>query len=120
MSHINKIKENVRTINNKSWVIEYKGATCKFESNSPEDAVIYDCKVPTDMRGKGIGTAMLKIAEEIVKKETNAKVLYAQIGEDSGETEYVLVKKLNYELITVDEREQLGKVVDAQKRLDST
>jgi predicted GNAT family acetyltransferase len=117
MDKSSEIKENVRAIGDASWVIEHKGAVCKFECTSSEDAVIYDCEVPEDIRGRGIGTNMIRVAEEKIRQDTEAKFLYAQIGEENGATRHILENKLDFEVINVENRETLGKVVDAQKFL---
>lgn len=98
------------------WVITYHGAECKFESSSPEDAVLYDLEIPEPVRNRGIGTSMVRVAEQVVREKTDAQVLYAQIGASGGATKHVL-SKCGFDVMGVDDRTELGKVVDASKKL---
>lgn len=118
------IVENV----NKSWVITYTEydsesdksykAQCKFELSSDEDAVIYDLEVPKAISNQGIGTKMIEMAEKTIIEQTNAKHIYAQIGARNGATKYVLSNKFGYDIVGTENRETLGKVVDAQKKIE--
>lgn len=118
MSQRQEIRDSIVSVADYNWRIDYKGATCKFESTSPEDAVIHHLEVPEDVRNQGIGTDMIRVAEQFLKENTEVSMLYAQIGEESGSTQYILEKKLGFDVIGVDERETLGEVVDAQKKLN--
>lgn len=95
---------------------EYE-AQCKFELSSEEDAVIYDLEVPEQISNRGIGTSMLELAEQIIKDETKAQHIYAQIGARNGATQHVLSEKFGYDIIGTEHRESLGKIVDAQKKI---
>jgi GNAT superfamily N-acetyltransferase len=115
---IGEMKTHVEEVHDHSWEINYDGAQCKFESSSPEDAVIYDLEVPEQARNQGIGTAMVKTAEKIVREKTGAKVMHAQIGASDGSTRHVLHRKCGFEILGEDYQETLGKIIDATKKLD--
>ena len=100
-----------------SWEIHYKGSTCKFESDSPESAVIYDLEVPEHVRGQGIGTRLLEVAEEVIKENTEVKIIYAQVGAENGATRHVLQEKRGFKIVDVREQKSLGKIVDAEKNI---
>lgn len=100
-----------------SWEIHYQGATCKFESDSPESAVIYDLEVPKHIRGRGIGTTLLEVAEQVIKENTEVEVIYAQVGAEKGATEHVLSEKRGFNVVDVREQKSLGRIVDAEKNI---
>lgn len=103
---------------NHSWEIEYRGAVCKFEETSEDGAVIYHLKVPEKERNKNIGTKMLRFAEDIIRRETDVKVLYAQVGESNETTSYLLSEKFGYEIVGTITKDTVGEVVDAMKTLE--
>lgn len=113
----NDVRDSITEVREKSWEINYNGAECRFESDDTESAVISHVYVPEDMRNNNIGTAMLQIAEQTVKNETNAEWLYLQIGAPTDATEHVVSEKLGYTILGTMEKETLGKVIDAQKQL---
>lgn len=125
-----KYKQEIEIVEivDKSWVMTYTEydpesessyeAQCKFELSSEEDAVIYDLEVPVEISNQGIGTNMIDMAERKIKDETNAKYIYAQIGARNGATKHVLSDKFGYEIINTEQRDNLGRVVDAQKKLE--
>lgn len=111
------IQPHLTEVYESSWEIHYHGAVCKFEASSPEDAVLYDLEVPKSIRNRGIGPAMVTVAERTLQAQTDVDVLYAQIGAADGATKHILSNKCGFEVVGVDERETLGRVVDAEKRL---
>ena len=113
-----EIRKHAREVYNQSWEIQYKGAQCKFETTSPEDAVLYDLEVPRKTRNQGIGSSMVRTAEEIIRERTSANVLYAQVGASDGSTRHVLEEKCEFEIVGEEYSEELGKIVDAMKQLD--
>lgn len=117
MGQKEEIYNNIRSTGNYSWRINYRGAVCKFESSSPEDAVVYHLEVPTDVRNKGIGTDLIIATQRFLIQNTDIHTLYAQIGEESGATEHILRNKLGFEILQVEERETIGTIVDAQKKI---
>lgn len=112
------LRPYVEEVYDTSWEIHYQGAQCKFELSSVEDAVIHDLEVPEGMRNSGIGTSMAQLAENIVRERTQAEVLYAQIGASGGATKHVLSEKCGFKISGVDDRYEIGQVVDAVKQLD--
>lgn len=110
------IRPFVERTGNYHWRIEYHGAECSFESSSPDDAVLYDLHVPEGVRNRGIGTAMVRVVEQVIRSETEVKILYAQIGASSGATQHIL-SNCGFDVVGVDDRTELGGVVDAQKQL---
>lgn len=115
-----QIRQNITEKNDQDWIIKYNGAVCKFTSDSPEDAVIHDLNVPENIRGQGVGSDLISIAEEIIRDETDAKIIYASIGEDENSkfsTERFLNEKAGFEIDYTEEKEVLGKVVNAHKAI---
>lgn len=118
---------NIVEVVDKSWEMTYDEydseseklceAQCKFELSSEEDAVIYDLEVPEEISNQGIGTKMIEIAEQIIIDQTDAQHIYAQIGARNGATKHVLSNKFGYDVIGTEHRDELGKVVDAQKKI---
>jgi GNAT superfamily N-acetyltransferase len=108
----------VTETHNHSWGIEYKGAVCRFEQTSEDDAVIYHLEVPEEQRNKNIGTELLRFAEEIIRRETDVEALYAQIGESNGATRHMLSEKFDYEIVGTITKDTVGEVVDAVKTLE--
>lgn len=100
-----------------SWVIDFKGAKCKFESDSHSYAVIYDLEVPKSQRNNGIGTSLVKVAEKVIRENTEANILYAQVGASNGATKHVLQSKRGFNVVDVRHQDSLGKIVDAEKRI---
>lgn len=127
MSPDKKSDIQVVEFSEKSWELTYTEydtetgsdyhAQCKFELSSEEDAVIYDLEVPVQISNRGIGTSMLELAEQIIKDETEAQHIYAQIGARNGATQHVLSDKFGYEVVGTEHRESLGRIVDAQKKI---
>lgn len=117
MVNKNTLMDNVEMKNPYSWIISYQGATCKFESDSPESAVIYDLEVPKMHRNNGIGTAMLETAEEVIRNNTEVDIIYAQVGASDGATKHVLQDKRGFNVVDVREQDSLGMIVDAEKRI---
>ena len=111
----------------KSWEMTYDEydsesgklyeAQCKFELSSEEDAVIYDLEVPEEISNQGIGTKMIEIAEQIIIDQTDAQYMYAQIGARNGATKHVLSNKFGYDIVGTEDRDVLGKVFDAEKKI---
>lgn len=113
-----EIRQHAKEVYSQSWKIHYDGAQCGFETSSQEDAVLYDLEVPEQVQNQGIGTAMVKAAEKIVKEETEAEVLYAQIGASNDSTRHVLKHKCGFQITGEYYKEELGKIIDAMKKLD--
>lgn len=99
----------------KSWVINYKSAVCKFELSSSSDCVIYDLEVPKEKRNEGIGTEIIKFVEKYISKNEDIDTIFVQIGAPTGATKHVLKNKLNYKIVGIEENEVLGDVIDAYK-----
>lgn len=118
MDNKSKWSNNLEEVYESSWKIHYKGIECKFELSSTEDAVLYHLIIPESMRNNGYGSDIIKFVEDYIRENTDAKILYIQIGASNGATKYVLQDKLNYNVTGVDDREELGQVVDAQKKLN--
>lgn len=110
------LEEHVTEIGSDSWEIHFEGSVCKFELSSGSDAVLYDLEVAKENRNNGIGTEMIRTAEQVLQEQTDATKLYAQIGASDGATEHVL-RKCNFEIIGVYEKETVGRIVDATKDL---
>lgn len=116
MDYHSKWNNSIKEVYECSWEIHYKGAECKFELTSDVDAVLYHLEVPKNMRNQGIGQSMIKFVESYTKNNTSAKTLFIQIGSPTGAAEHIL-KKLDYDITGIEERETLGKVIDAQKSI---
>ena len=111
------IQPAVERVQEYSWEIHYHGARCKFESPDHDTATIYDLNVPEAIQGRGIGTAMLTVAENTVREYTAAETLFASIGAPDEATAYVLREKAGFDILGTKTREGVGRVVEAEKQL---
>jgi len=102
-----------------SWSIELTiegySLSCEFESASQEEAIIYDLEVDDEIQNNGIGTAIIEVIESFIKEQTEAHILYADIGADEGATEHVLENKCGFDIVGVVQKETVGEVVQAEK-----
>lgn len=117
-SGVSRDEISVTETHNCSWEIEYKGAVCRFEQTSGEGAVIYHLEVPEEQRNRNIGTELVRFAEQIIRRETDVEVLYAQIGESNGATRHLLSEKFDYEIVGTITKDTVGEVIDAMKMLE--
>ena len=99
------------------WVINYYGATCKIESPSPDEAIIYHLKVPESIQGRGIGTALLQGSEKLVRERTDASVLYVSIGAPTPATRHIVSNKCSFTVNAVFKKDGLGRVLEGEKQL---
>lgn len=115
VSLVRNFEEYTREKNDKSWVVEYEGAECKFEAPDPHTVVVHHLFVPEELRGQGLGTELLEYAEEKCLEELDeVHMITAQIQESGGATQRIL-KKRGFEILEVAEVDSLGLVVDAAK-----
>jgi RimJ/RimL family protein N-acetyltransferase len=112
------LRDNVQNVGDYHWEIHYNGARCKFNQSGDLGMVISDLKVPEEIQGQGIGTAMVRLSEQIAQEETSATTIYAQIGAPDDATRYIFEEKLGYEFLGYIENDTLGRVMDAMKELD--
>lgn len=112
------------TSNTHAWVIEYIDmvneteytAVCKFESPDEQTAIISHLFVPEELRNNGIGTILIELAEQTIRRETSVRQLYIEVGANNGATEH-LYKKSGFEIQYTDTKETIGKYVSGMKQL---
>lgn len=111
------LQEQLERVTETGWKLNYHDAQCKFEAPSTDDAIIYHLHVPEPLRNRNIGSAMLTVAENTIQEQTTVDTIFASIGAPTDATEYVLREKFDYEIIGFEQKDGLGRVIDAQKRL---
>jgi len=112
---INDVMPYVNQVNNGSWIINFKGASCKFELSSDKDAIIYHLEVPNSIRNQGIGTILIHTAEYIVRNQTNAQNLYISIGAPTDASKYVVENKCGFEITGEEYSDVHGTIIDGFK-----
>lgn len=112
------VRDSVTQVSEHQWEIDYHGAVCKFESQSEDIAIIYHCEVPEPLQQRGIGTALIRAAEQTIREQTNVEKLHASIGTSGGATKYILCNKCGFVFGEQITRDGIGTVINAEKSIE--
>lgn len=97
------------------WHLRYDGADCKFAVRSEEAGHIYHLYVPPLERGRGIGTATVELAMEVMAAEGVDRVTM-EVRAADGATAH-LFSKLGFETETVRKSDPDRSVVAGERRI---
>jgi len=114
---VDDLHDSVCRPSDHQWEINYYGAACKIESPSPDEAIVHHLKVPESIQGRGIGTALLQLSEELIREETDASVLYVSIGAPTPATRHIVSNKCGFTVNAVFKKDGLGRVLEGEKQV---
>lgn len=107
----------VKKTHNLQWSVSFYEAECRFYLTDRENAVIYHLNIPDYLEGRGIGTAMTRVAEHTIRNKTDAEVLKASVGTSNGATRHIFKNKCGFTIIGTKRRDGIGEVLEAEKSL---